>query len=190
MEVELKSEWQDTRVELLKSLHGYEMEGVNRELGCVDYVAQEGGDEKKLLRVVVDPHFRGSKADLETVRKTLKEVEEGECDEAIIVAERFTSAAKRIVEREEGLGYASQEEEGAYSVTELMYAIQDQIRGLCESRCGGLPSSEEECGGYADGRYTCPVRRISDDSDFHAEHRWLPLLMSDFSKLVGLRRET
>jgi len=49
--------------------------------------------------------------------------------------------------------------------------------------------NESECKGYQDGEYSCPVRRISDDVDFHTEKRWAKLLMIDFTKLVTLRRE-
>lgn len=49
MEVELKSDWQDIQVELLKSLHGYEVEKVNDEIGSVDYVAENKDGEKSSL---------------------------------------------------------------------------------------------------------------------------------------------
>ena len=46
IEVELKSEWQDIQVELLKQLHGYKMKGVNEEIGSVDYIAEDEEDRK------------------------------------------------------------------------------------------------------------------------------------------------
>jgi len=188
MEVELKSDWQDTQVELLKTLHGYEVAEVNKEVGCVDYVSKRDDDEKKLLRVIVDPEFNASKAYFETTRKTLDAVENGYYDEATIMAERFTKASKRLARKEENLEYVSSEH-GHYSLIELMDAIQKVTRELCEAECGKFPTRAEDCQGYQDGEYLCPVRRVSDDADFHAERGWLPLLMNDFSRLVALRRE-
>ena len=86
MEVELKSDWQDTQVELLKTLHGYEVAKFNKKVGCVDYVSKSDDDERRLLRVIVDPKLNASKAYFETTRKTLDAVENGYYDEAIIMA--------------------------------------------------------------------------------------------------------
>jgi hypothetical protein len=44
-EIDLKTGWQDRHVELLKTLHGYEIEKVNEDVGSVDYVLNED-DEK------------------------------------------------------------------------------------------------------------------------------------------------
>jgi hypothetical protein len=52
-----------------------------------------------------------------------------------------------------------------------------------------LPDTEEDCKGFVDREYRCDVRRVSDDSDFHARMGWLRLLMNDFSRLIELQRE-
>ena len=49
MEVEFKSDWLVTQIELLKAIHGHEKNGVNDEIGSIDYVASSDGDEQKLL---------------------------------------------------------------------------------------------------------------------------------------------
>jgi hypothetical protein len=188
MEVELRSSWQDLQVELLKSIHGYEMIDFNDEIGSVDFVAEVGGEGRVLLRVVVNDDFGAAPADMKTVEKTLEELEGGSYDEAILMAERFTSASKEALLKEESLGYISPGSEH-YSVTELLEAIEKLTRRLCEAKCGSFPTSAEECKGYVDGRYTCRVRLVSDDADFHAEMGWLHLLMKDFDKLVKLQRE-
>lgn len=138
--------------------------------------------------MIVDPQLNASKAYMETISKTLEAVEDGPYDEATILASRLTKASKRLVRREEGLEYVSPEYEH-YSFIELIDAIQYKTRELCEAKCGKFPKSEEDCNGYRDGEYTCPVRRVSDDADFHAERRWLQLLMKDFSRLVMLQKE-
>lgn len=187
MEVELKSSWQDIQVELLKSLHGFEATEVNEEIGSVDYVAEAGDVGRRLLRVMVDGQFKAGTADMKAVGRTLEDLEGGAYDEAILMAEDFTSASKVAVMKEANLGYISPASE-YYSITKLLEGIERQTQRLCEAKCGGLPTTAEQCKGYVEGRYVCQVRRISDDTDFHAEMGWLPLLMKDFDKLVNLQR--
>jgi len=186
MEVELKSDWQEVQVELLKSLHGYEYKDLNGETGYVDYVAE--GDERKLLRVIVGPKLHASRAFVRTVEDTLEKLEDDEYDEVTLMAKSFTTASKRLVGEEDDLDMISPQE-SFHSTTEVYGAIQGLTASLCEKKCGGLPKTEEDCKGIVDGEYLCSVRRVSDDSDFHARMRWLPLLMNDFSRLIELQRD-
>jgi len=188
MEVELSSDWLVTQIEFLKALRGYEMEEVNDEVGSIDYVAS-GGHEKRLLRVIIDQEVNVSKVDMDKTRKTMAILEDEDYDEAVILAERFTSGAEKLIRGEESLNRISPRLEHPYSFSELIYAIQEKTWELCRSICGKVPETESACKGYQDGKYTCPVRRISDNADFHAERRWLWLMMNDFSKLVTLQRE-
>jgi hypothetical protein len=188
MEVELKSDWQEVQVELLKNLHGYEFKELNDEAGYVDYVAKGDGVERKLLRVIVGPKHHASKAFVSTVENTLEKLEDDEYDEATLIAESFTSSTRRRIGEEDDLEMISPDR-SLYSTTEVYGAIQDIIASLCEKKCGGLPNAEEDCDGLVDREYRCEVRKISDDSDFHARMRWLPLLMNDFSRLIELQRE-
>jgi len=183
MEVELKSGWLVHHIELLKCLHGYEMKGVNDKIGSIDYVASGANQEKKLLRVIINP-----KAFTEKITKTINFLEKEEYDEAVILAKEFTTGAKNLIKKK-SLNYISSEMECPYSLSELIYAIQKKTRELCKLRCGKAPMSESDCKGYQDGKYTCPVRRSSDDADFHAGRKWMQLLMNDFPRLVTLQRE-
>ena len=188
MEVELKSDWADTQVELLKSLYGYKVSDVNDEKGYVDYEADNGDERKKLLRVIVDPDFNTRRADFKVITNALDDLDDGGYDEAVIMANRFTKASKRLVRKEENIEYVSPKHEH-YSLIELVEAIQNETRKLCEMKCGKYPQSAEDCKGFGDGVYNCQVRRVSDDADFHAERGWLELLFNDFSRLLSLRRE-
>jgi len=186
--IELKTGWQDTQVEIQKALHGYELEDVDLKQRKIDYIAEEQG-KKKLLRVLVDEKLREYKADLDTVRDTLEEVEEGDIDEAMILAKRFTSSARRLAKEEKSLTYGSGNSKPVYSPVDILFAIQKQLQAYCKAKCGKIPTSEAECPGYKDGSFTCMGRRISDDADFHAERQWLQLLVDDFAKLLELTRD-
>jgi len=189
MEVEFKSDWLVTQIELLKALHGYEKNGVNKEIGSIDYVAGGDGAEKKLLRVIIDPKLNISKAYTDTIRSTKEFLENEDYGDAVILAEEVSQGAKSLIREEKRLDYISPALVHPYSPSELIYAIQKKTGELCKLRCGKVPRTESDCKGYQDGEYTCPVRRISDNADFHAERGWLELLMNDFSKLVKLPME-
>ena len=187
MKVELKSDWQDVQVELLKQLNGYEMKHVDKEMGSVDYIAEEDDEDRKLLRVIVGPKFNASKVFVDIVHDTVEKLEEEEFEEAIILAKDFTSSSKRIIREDDRLEMISSDSK-YYSIHEMLEAIMALTMQLCKSRCGGIPETEEECRGRVDGEYSCRVRMISDDADFHARMGWLELLKNDFSMLVDLQR--
>ncbi|MGD2200930.1 MAG: hypothetical protein PVJ38_04785 [Candidatus Bathyarchaeota archaeon] len=188
----LKSEWLRNQVELLKSLHNYEEKEADEECSALDYLAEEGG-ERTFLRVIYFPDARTSNVSVKVVERTIEVFEEGGYDKGIVLAESFTSSAQRLLRDKEGLDYISNRSQRPYSVNELLYAIQQKTWELCVKICGGVPEKEGDCKGYteddAGGRYECRVRRISDDSDFHADMKWQRLLFTDFCKLVELERE-
>ena len=172
----------------MKNLHGYEFRDINDETGCVDYVAEGIGIGRKLLRVIVGPKHHASKAFIRTVENALEKLEADEYDEVTLMAKSFTSASKRVIGEEDGFKMISPDQ-SLYSITDVYMAIQDSVTSLCEKKCGSLPNTEEDCDGLVDREYLCEVRRLSDDSDFHARMRWLPLLTNDFSRLIELCRE-
>lgn len=185
--------WLTSEVELIKTIHGYEVEGPNEEVGSIDYVSREKGEGVKLLRVILDPKSGKSKADQKKIQKTLDNLENEEYSDTLIVAEEFTQGAIRTVKETEHLDYLSPRLWKPHSSFEIIYAIQKKTEELCESMCGKVPTTEEECKGYGEEgplrRYNCQVRRISDDSDFHAKMGWTPLLISDFNSLLKIQRE-
>ena len=188
MDVKFKSDWLVTQIELLKALHGYDMKGINNKIGCIDYVADSEAHRKKILKVMFDPQSKESKAIAETMTRTVEHLEGSDYEEVVVLAEEFTNVAKkRLIKK--NIQFISPDGAPRFSISELLATIQKQVHELCKARCGKVPMSESDCKGHRDGKYTCLVRRMSDDSDFHAERRWLKMLMNDFSKLVMLRRE-
>jgi hypothetical protein len=189
MVVESGSDWLVTQIELLKALHGYVKDGVDYKVRSIDYVA--GGDihGKKLLRVITNQNSDVSRAFTDTVRATIEFLKDEDYDEAVILAEEFTQGATNLLRNESDLDFISRRVEHHYSISELLEAIQKYSIELCKLRCGKVPESEKDCHGYRDREYSCSIRRISDDADFHAERRWLQLLINDFSRLIKIRRE-
>jgi len=188
MKVEFESDWLNTQIELMKTLRGYELVDVNKEIGCVDFSTNENNDGRKLLRVMVDSSFNASTGDLKSVEKTLEILKGEEYNKAVMVAESFTQASKALIRKKQSLELVTQGSEH-YSMTDLQDAIYSKTQELCETKCGKFPTSSDDCKGLWDGRYVCAVGRVSDDSDFHAERGWVSLLLSDFHNLIELERE-
>lgn len=196
MEVEPKSDWMVNQIELMKAIHGYEREGINEEIGSIDYVASGDGQGEKLLRVIPEPEPNPSRVYFEMTTRIVESLEKEDYDEVVIMAEDFTDASKKLL-REENIEYMTPDTRPRYSIFELIDAIHRVTYELCRAKCGRVPMSEVDCEGYQPsvrkghqaGKYTCPVRLISDNADFHAERGWKWLLKKDFSQLVTLRKE-
>jgi hypothetical protein len=188
MEVKLKSNWQKVEVELLKTIHGYKFKSENKKIGYIDYVTKDFGDNQKLLRVIVDPKYRASKVLAKNVDDTLDQIQKKKYSKATLVAESFSGASKRLVKKAKTLEMISLSQT-TNSTIEFIKANQSQVDSLCENKCGFLPQIKEDCKGFVNGEYLCEIRRISDDSDFHAKMGWLHMLKNDFSRLIEFRKK-
>jgi len=135
----------------------------------------------------VDEHLTEDKATVVEIEDILEEVKESDIDEATLMAERLTASSRRIALNEDSLSFITSSKKPIYSPTDIMFAIQSQVKEYCILKCGNVPKSEKDCQGYSEGVFTCPARRISDDADFHAEMQWINLLIKDFSKLLELK---
>ena len=185
MEIELKNDWQMHTVELMKTIHGYEDPEYNDEVGSVDFISKEE-DQTKLMRALVDEDGSSGTGYIEKVNMTIDDVQDGEIDEALILADRFTSSARRLMKDNEHVDYLSSKLIPKYRVSDLVYAIQQKTMQLCSKMCGGAPESRDECKGVGEEGYAGQVRRISDDATFHAQMKWSEVLLEDFNKLVEL----
>ncbi len=185
MEIELKTDWQIHTVELMKTIHGYEDPEYNDEVGSVDFMTKEE-DQMKLMRALVDEDGSSDIGYMDKVNKTIEDIQEGEVDEALILADRFTASARRLMKENDNVDYVSSKFTPMYRLSDLVYAIQQKTMQLCKNNCGSVPKSKDDCKGINEDGYTCQIRRISDDATFHAQMKWKEVLLEDFNKLVEL----
>jgi len=185
MEIELKTDWQAHTVELMKTIHGYEDPEYNEEVGSVDFMTQEK-DQTKLMRALVDEDGRSDTGYRDKVNRTIEDVQDSEVDEALIIADRFTSSARRLMKENDNVDYVSSKFTPKYRVSDLVYAIQQKTMQLCKQKCGSAPKSKDDCKGINEDGYACQIRRMSDDATFHAQMKWNEVLLEDFNKLVEL----
>lgn len=184
---EIDTDWLQTQIELLKTLDDYELTSINKEKGYVDYISEKE-NEKKLLRVLVDDSFKEAKANVKNIEEILHDVKEHEVDKAIIMAKSLSSASRKITKDDSSLRFISSDSKLTYSLIDMMMAVEKKVSELCTLKCGQLPTSNQECEAFKEGTTSCRVRRISDDADFHAEMKWIDMLLEDFSNLIELKK--
>jgi hypothetical protein len=187
MENEYGSEWQSYTVEIMKTLHGYKDPTYNKELGCVELETKED-DQKKILRVMVDEDYDSNPIYVKDVDDILDSLKEEDIDRFLLLGKRITSASRRMMKKNQQIDFLTPKTSPHYRISELVYAIQNKTINLCKTKCGKIPREEADCKGIKDGVYSCQIRRISDDSTFHAEMKWDSVLHEDFKKLVELEK--
>lgn len=180
------SRWMAIQVALLENIHGYDEIVSNDEIGSVDYIKGKG-KKKKLVRVI--KYRKGSRSISDKIKETIKSMDEEGYKEVKIITANLTDNAKKLILEKNDLGFITKDRRTPYSISELYYAIQVMVDKLCKSICGKIPKTDKDCKGYHQGKYSCMVRVISDNADFHAERKWYSILYEDFSKLLDIKRK-
>jgi len=186
MALKVNSDWLDTEVELVKTLHGVRFSGYDDENCTADFESKEG--EVTIVKVFVNKDGQVGKADLESVKQIVSEYDDTDYGEIIIMAEKYTPSAVDYVNRQDSFTMVTPKTKMNLGVPELLSAIQSLTMKLCIRRCGKVPETEDDCEGYKKGKLVCPVRCISDNADFHAERGWVRQLRIDFENLVKVEK--
>jgi hypothetical protein len=173
-------------IELCKTLHGDEEAEYIKCDGSIDVLLNDK-NKTTLIRALINKRGASSKGYVEIINKTLEDVDNEDIDEVILLAESFTSSARRILNEQDRVTYLTPNVNPMYSITELVYAIQQKTFELCKAACDKPPETKEDCKGYNNRSYICQIRRISDDATFHAKMKWGQVLLEDFQKLVELQ---
>jgi len=180
------SSWMAIQVELIENIHGYDKKVSNDKINAVDYIKGKG-KKKKLVRVI--KHRKGSRSITDKVKETIETMDEEGYKEAKIITANLTNNAKKLIIEKKNLDFITRDRRTPYSINELYYANQVMADKLCKSICGKAPKTDNDCKGYLQGKYSCLVRMISDNADFHAERQWFSMLYDDFSKLLDIKRK-
>jgi hypothetical protein len=109
-------------------------------------------------------------------------------DKGILIGNRFTNAAKREMKKAD-IEVVSDAISPNFKVKRLYSTIGKYVEKLCKSKCGKVPLKVADCKGFEDGHYTCKIRLISDNADFHHEKGWVNFLERDLVKLLSIEKE-
>ena len=181
---EPNKKWKKVCVEVMKSIHGYKDTPSNSELDCTDY--EKSGDGVQLLRVV-EGRGNSSKIGVDIVVETQREVGEGIYTEAILMANYFTSASKRLIKKDENLTFISLDNK-YFSSIDLITAFNSEIEKQWKSQCGSTQHNEADSISEAKN-IKGTIDRLNDDAQFHVKMGWTHLLYSDLLQLYNNRNE-
>jgi hypothetical protein len=188
MQIDYDSEWMRPTVELMKCLEDFDKPIINEKLGSIDYVI-DNEDGKKLIRAMVNENYSAAPIYTDTIRATIKELNEEKFDEAVILSKRITDAAYKIVIQEDNLDIITPDMKHPFSLIEILSSIERKTRDLCKIKCGKAPEMKDDCKGKKGRKYICDVRRLSDDASFHAQMKWIEVLTDDFNNICGIENE-
>ena len=176
------------KAEVISAVRDYENRRTRRKEGRVDFtVSPSESDDKILIRVITEAKSKSGYVGVDTVREMNDVLEKRDYDKGILIGKRFTEAAKREMESE-NIETVSERITPHFKLEQLYSAIDSCVRNLCKAKCGHVPKKESDCKGYVDGHYTCDVRLISDNANFHLEHGWIRFLERDLAKLFAIEK--
>jgi hypothetical protein len=188
MQIESESNWTNTIIELMKCFENIKKPINNKETGSLDYII-DNPQGKKLIRSLVTEDNSVAPAYVENIRTAIKELEEKNFDEVIILTNRITNSAYDLASQMENLVVITPNTKHSFSLVEVLSAVEKKTIELCKIKCGKAPETKDDCKGRTGMSYHCDIRRISDDATFHATMKWKQVLIEDFNNLCQLENE-
>ena len=177
------------KAELISAMRDYKRKRTRSKERRVDFtVSPSEEDEKILIRAITEPKSKSGYIGVDTVREMSDFLEKRNYDKGILIGKRFTNAAKREMKNAE-IEVVSEAISPTFKVKQLYSMIGNYVEKLCKAKCGKVPVKDSDCKGFVDGHYTCDVRLISDNADFHYEKGWVNVLERDLVKLLAIKKE-
>ncbi len=173
-------------------------------------------EETLVMHIVADSKLKSKGVGVEHVADAKQILAESEVDRVIVFGKHFTQAARKTLQEDGITFFSTDQRFiSTMNPQELYTRILDCVDELCQRQCGHIPQAESDCTGYSGvptlcaacggkgrtkgarclkcagtGRratqYTCDVRLLSDNADFHVTHGWRTLLQHDLLALLPL----
>ena len=176
------------KADVISAVRDYENRRTQRKDRMVDFtVSPSESDDKILIRVITEAKSKSGYIGVDAVIEMNEILEKRNYDKGILIGKRFTEAAKREM-KNENIEAISENIAPHFKLEGLYSAIENCIQNLCKAKCGHVPIKKSDCKGYVDGHYTCKVRLISDNANFHIEHGWITFLERDLAKLLAIEK--
>lgn len=174
---------------LISAMRDYETKKTSSKERKVDFtVSPSEEDEKILIRAIIEPKSRSGYIGVDTVREMSDFLDKRNYDKGILIGKKFTNAAKREMKKVD-IEVVSEAISPNFKVKRLYSTIGNYMEKLCKLKCGKVPLKDSDCEGFFDGHYTCSIRLISDNADFHHEKGWVNFLERDLVKLLSIEKE-
>jgi hypothetical protein len=178
------------KAEVVLAVRDYETRDVRKKEKLVDFtVSPQKSDDKILIRVIVETASKSGYIGVCSVRKMSDLLEKRNYNKGVLVGKRFTEAARSEMKKER-IEMISDIINPHFKSAKLFSKINEYTQKICKAKCGQIPLKDSDCEGHKDGHYSCDVRLISDNADFHFERGWNHFLEKDLMKLLAIKKST
>ena len=136
-----------TTAELLMKYRGYDESSTDTCEEVIDIVTSEPDSEADVLvRVVTGANPRSGVVGVNKAREMRDAIQAQEIETSIILSDRFTTAAKRVLRKHDIEFYTTQRPViESIDADGLYVKINAAVKELCEATCGQSASSAAEC---------------------------------------------
>jgi len=189
--VDLKLSEEETvnRAKLISAVRDYEKTKINSKEKRVDFTVSPLDNNKKILiRAITETKTKSGYVGIDTVKEMVDFLKTKDYDKGILIAKKFTTGAKKAGKKS-SMELISDNYTPNFTLDRLFSTINSYVEKLCKEKCGKVPTEESDCKGYSEGNYSCDVRLISDNADFHNEKEWKDFLERDLIKLLTIEKE-
>ena len=177
------------KANLISAMRDYDKKRTKSKERCVDFtVSSSENDQKILIRAITDPKSKSGHISVDAVRSMIDFLEKNNYDKGILIGKRFTTAAVREG-KSANIELVTEDVGPTFRQERLYSTIGNYVEKLCRIKCGKIPKKEADCKGFVDGSYSCKIRLISDNADFHQQKSWINFLERDLMELLTLQKE-
>ena len=178
------------KVDLISAVRDYSRQRTKTKDKRVDYtVSAPDKDNKILMRAITTSKSKSGYIGVDSVREMVDYLDRNDYDKGIIIGEKFTEAAKKEI-RKEKIELVSEAITPNFNVKRLYSTISKYVQNLCIAKCGKFPLNQSDCKGFSDDQYSCDIRLISDNADFHCKKAWINFLERDLVKLLAIEKKS
>lgn len=177
-----------TKAKLISVVRNYTRKRTASKDKHVDFtVSPCGNNEKILMRAITETKTKSGYVGLDTVRKMVEFLKKKQYDKGILIGKKFTSSAKKEI-MGANIELISDNFSPQFKLERLYSTINSYVEKICRKRCGKIPTNDSDCKGFDGGNYSCQVRLISDNADFHYKKTWKNFLKKDLIKLMTIEK--
>lgn len=174
------------KAKLISVLRDYRRKKTSRKERRIDYTVSPAKEDKKILiRAITEPKSKSGHISVDTIHEMIDFLKRNNYDKGILIGKKFTKAAKREMENA-NIEVVSEAISPTFKLERLYSTIGNYVEKLCRTKCGRIPLKDSDCKGFVEGHYSCDVRLISDNADFHYKKDWINFLESDLVKLLAI----
>ncbi len=166
--------------ELVMALRDYDCKKRGEWDEGIDITALDAEAKEKILLRVITSKSKSGFYGVDAVRSMVDVMKRGRYDKGVLIAKRFTNAAKEEMAKN-NIQRISESHMLPFKPDRLYLRINNYVDKMCIAKCGKVPEAETEC------QSDCKIRVISDNASFHFENGWLSLLKNDFKQLLALK---